>query len=138
MVGLAAVVIIVRIAHQIAARRIVAVDEDGVVVVDEALQLSVDPVVAIAWLLPPERLVRHDHIPSEQFLAQFFHRSAAEICANFCAVAIAVAVFSEGGGIDCCAQGIVNNIRRADKSPLRIGGGNGRLLRKVVTWTSCA
>ena len=51
LVGLAAVVIIVRIAHKIAARRIVAVDEDGVVVVDEALQLSVDPVVAIAWLL---------------------------------------------------------------------------------------
>lgn len=128
LVGLAAVVVVVRIADEVAARWVVAVDKDGVVVVDEALQLAVDPVVAVAWLFPPEGFVGDDHVAGEEFLAQFFHRGAAEVGADAGTVAVGVAVFSEGSWVDGGTQGIVDHVWRADKAPLRIGRGE----RQVV------
>lgn len=122
MVGLAAVVVVVRIADEVAARWVVAVDEDGVVVINQALQLAVDPVVAVAWLFPPEGFISDDHVAGEQFLAQFFHRGAAEVGADAGTVGVAVAVVGKGRRIDGGAQGIVDHVWRTDKAPLWVGG----------------
>lgn len=128
MVGLAAVVVVVRIADEVAARWVVAVDEDGVVVVNQALQLAVDPVVAVAWLFPPEGFISDDHVAGEQFLAQFFHRGAAEVGADAGTVGVAVAVVGKGRRIDGGAQGIVDHVWRTDKAPLWVGGGEWQVV----------
>ena len=128
LIGLSAVVVVVWIADEVAACWVVAINEDGMVIVDQALQLAVDPIIAIAWLFPPKGFIGDSHVSSEEFLAQFFHRGPAEVGADAGAVAVGVAVFGKRRWVDGGAKGIIDDIWRADKAPFWIGSGKWKIV----------
>ena len=134
LVDLAPVVVVVGVGDVVALVGVIAADQNGVVVADQALLGALDVVGPIVGGGPPQGHVAHHAVARQQLPLQVSDGGPAEIGAGVVAAAVGVGILRELGRVDGGAGplGGVGNVGGADEALLRVGLGPGQIVQEIL------